>query len=126
MNHQAGSDRRCRVLSLFAGVCVFASAGWAVDLCYVEEVGDSCDKVPIMTGPHQCPPVVLSSGACGSTSTTAVGSGHTRETRTSVGCQIQTRKPTINGGCMDDIIINYTANCKWEDVNADSCVNAPV
>lgn len=123
MTSQTGTDHWCRVLSLFAGVCVFASAAWAVDLCYVEEVGDSCDKVPIMTGPHQCPPIVLSSGACGSTSTTQAGSGHVRETRTAVGCQIQTQKRTINGGCENDIIINYTANCTWEDVNSDSCIN---
>ncbi len=126
MNNQAVVNRCSRSLSLFAGVCVFASAAWAVDLCYVEEVGDSCDKVPIMIGPHQCPPIVLSSGACGNTSTTREGSGHTGEIRTSVGCQIQKQKLTTNGSCVNDIIVSYTANCEWEDVNAESCVNVPV
>lgn len=125
MNNQDVENRCSRSLSLFAGVCVFAGAAWAVDLCYVEEVGDSCDKLPIMTGPHQCPPIVLSSGACGSTSTTRAGSGHTREIRTSVGCQVQTQKPNTNGVCVNDTIVNYTASCKWEDVYADSCVNIP-
>lgn len=99
-----------------------AGFAWAT-ICYIETVGDSCAKYPTATGP--CPPLVIDSGDCGSTSTSTLGDGHVAITSSTVDCVLQIRKVMTNGGCMDDYQVTHHVNCKWENLNSDSCTHSP-